>query len=43
MGEVMHDPEIVTALDIALNDEGVHQIGHCLLHTAVFQDIGLVW
>ena len=44
LGEQISDlATIQTALDIDLNDSTLHQVGHCLVHTAVFQDIGLVW
>jgi hypothetical protein len=30
-------------MDIEKNDAGVYQVGRCLVHTVVFQDVGLVW
>lgn len=37
------EPEIKTARDIPLTDTAVHVLGACVLHTAVFKDVGLVW
>ena len=35
--------EIVTALDYPLDDLSVRVVGRCVVHTAAFQDVGLVW
>ena len=35
---------VITALDLPLDDSGVHVVhGTCILHTTVFKDVGLVW
>lgn len=35
--------EIVTALDYPLDDLSVRVVGRCVVHTAAFRDVGLVW
>ena len=34
---------LLTALDLPIDDTGVHQVGHCRLETVQHVDCGLTW